>query len=83
MAVNDELGSLVDLIDSLPRVLEKSARASVITFHSTEDRMLKHEVRKREELLTFVNKKAIIPESLEIKNNPRARSAQLRIVERL
>ena len=83
MAVNDELGSLVDLIDCLPRILEKSARASIITFHSTEDRMLKHEVRKREELLSFVSKKAIIPEDSEIKNNPRARSAQLRIVERI
>jgi 16S rRNA (cytosine1402-N4)-methyltransferase len=83
MAVNDELGSLVDLIDSLPRVLEKNARASVITFHSTEDRMLKHEVRKRENELAFVSKKAIMPEYAEIINNPRARSAQLRIIKRL
>lgn len=81
MAVNDELGAVSDLIDALPRILEKEAKAAVITFHSTEDRLVKTEVRAREDKLSFVQKKAILPSEKEIKNNARARSAQLRIIE--
>jgi 16S rRNA (cytosine1402-N4)-methyltransferase len=83
MAVNDELGAVTDLIDSLPALLRIDARAAVITFHSTEDRIVKHAFRAHEESLFIVNKKAIIPSEEECKNNPRARSAQLRIVERI
>ena len=81
MAVNDELGAITSLINVLPDILIKEGRAAVITFHSTEDRLVKHEVRKREEFLTFINKKAIIPEEGEVSNNKRARSAQLRIIK--
>lgn len=81
MAVNDELGAITSLINVLPDILIKEGRAAVITFHSTEDRLVKHEVRKREEFLTFINKKAIVPEESEISNNKRARSAQLRIIK--
>ncbi len=83
MATNDELGSIKDLIESLPNVLASNGRACIITFHSTEDRIVKHTLRANEITLRMINKKAIMPESEEVKENPRSRSAQLRIVERI
>lgn len=83
MATNDEIGSVSDLIDALPKILASNGRACFITFHSTEDRMVKHKLRAYEETLRVINKKAIIPTDQEIHNNSRARSAQLRIVERI
>lgn len=82
MAVNDELGSIKDVITSLPRILVSGGRACIITFHSTEDRTVKNLLRSTEGL-TLVSKKAIIPQAEESKLNPRARSAQLRIAEKL
>ncbi len=82
MAVNDELGAITELIDSLGSLLALDGIAAIITFHSTEDRLVKHEVRKREDILTFVQKKAIVPGESEIRSNPRSRSAQLRIIRR-
>jgi 16S rRNA (cytosine1402-N4)-methyltransferase len=83
MAVNDELGSIQDLIASLPNVLSKKGRACIITFHSTEDRIVKQGLRALADTLKPINKKAIMPTYEEIKSNPRARSAQLRIVEKI
>lgn len=83
MATNDELGSIGDLLESLPVILASNGRACIITFHSTEDRIVKHKLRSHEQTLRIINKKAIMPENQEIKSNPRARSAQLRIVERI
>ncbi len=83
MATNDELGSISDLIESLPKVLASNGRACIITFHSTEDRIVKHKLRANEETLKTINKKAIMPSEEEIKENVRSRSAQLRIVERI
>lgn len=83
MAVNDELGSVTDLVASLPNVLLDGGRAAIITFHSTEDRVVKQALRLHKDLLLTVNKKAIMPSFEETKQNPRARSAQLRIVEKL
>lgn len=83
MAVNDELGSIHDLISSLPHVLQVGGRAAIITFHSTEDRIVKKELRSLPESLTIINKKAIVPTDEELEHNPRARSAQLRIAEKI
>ena len=83
MAVNDELGSITELIDALPVVLKEKGRACFITFHSTEDRIVKQGLRGKGESLKLVNKKAIIPEEKELEGNVRARSAQLRIVEKI
>ena len=82
MAVNDELGSIHDLISSLPIILKKGGRACIITFHSTEDRIVKQDLRIHKEL-QIINKKAIIPSDEEITLNPRSRSAQLRITEKI
>jgi 16S rRNA (cytosine1402-N4)-methyltransferase len=83
MAVNDELGSINDLIASLPDVLRIGGRACIITFHSTEDRIVKQGIRNLSESLKLVSKKAILPQEEEVEVNPRARSAQLRIAERI
>ncbi len=83
MATNDELGSINDLLESLPRVLASNGRACIITFHSTEDRIVKHGLRANETTLRMIQKKAIVPSNEELEINPRARSAQLRIVERI
>lgn len=83
MAVNDELGSIKNLIDSLQNILASGGRACVITFHSTEDRVVKQEFRARVDIFKAITKKAIKPTTEELKENPRARSAQLRIIERI
>lgn len=83
MAVNDELGSVTDLIDSLQYVLKEGGRACIITFHSTEDRIVKQEMRSHNEFLKIITKKSIKVSEEEIEKNPRARSAQLRIVEHI
>ncbi|MEI6810929.1 MAG: 16S rRNA (cytosine(1402)-N(4))-methyltransferase, partial [Candidatus Nomurabacteria bacterium] len=83
MAVNDEIGSINDLIDAIPKVLKLNGRACIITFHSTEDRIVKQRMRSKEDTLKIINKKAIVESEEELKNNPRARSAQLRIVEKI
>ncbi len=83
MATNDELGSISDLLKALPEVLSSNGRACIITFHSTEDRIVKHALRANDETLKMISKKAIIPTEEEVTSNPRARSAQLRIVERI
>ena len=83
MATNDELGSINELLEALPKVLASNGRACIITFHSTEDRVVKQGFRKHEETLKPITKKAIIPTEKELDENVRARSAQLRIVERI
>lgn len=83
MAVNDELGSIKDLLLSLPHILTAHGRGCFITFHSTEDRITKQLLRSLEPEVLMKPKKAIIPSDQECKDNPRARSAQLRIVEHI
>jgi 16S rRNA (cytosine1402-N4)-methyltransferase len=83
MAVNDELGGIGDLITSLPNILASNGRACIITFHSTEDRVVKNGLRAHNDTLRPITKKPITPNTEELENNIRARSAQLRIVERI
>ncbi|MEN9881531.1 MAG: ribosomal small subunit methyltransferase [Candidatus Parcubacteria bacterium] len=83
MAVNDELGGISDLLEALPHVLASNGRACVITFHSTEDRVVKNGFKHHNDTLRIITKKPIIPQKEELDNNNRARSAQLRIVERI
>jgi len=83
MATNDELGSINDLLVSLPVILASKGRACIITFHSTEDRIVKHTLRNQTDTLKIITKKPIMPSDQELKDNVRSRSAQLRIVERI
>lgn len=78
MATNDEVGSMKDLVNALPSVLRDGGTASIITFHSIEDRIVKQTARDIPNLKP-VNKKPLVPSKDEIFNNPRSRSAKLRI----
>lgn len=79
--VNDELGSLQELLNSLSDVLNIGMRAVFLTYHSLEDRLVKQSFKENENL-KIINKKVIIASEEEIKANPRSRSAKLRVAEK-
>ncbi len=82
VAVNSELENLEDALEKVTRFLKKEGRLVVISFHSSEDRIVKNFVRGTSELVQL-NKKPIIPSREEIKDNPRSRSAKLRVAEKI
>lgn len=100
IAVNDELGSVEQVIrDALP-CLNKGGRLAVITFHSLEDRIVKNAMAAaakgctcppefpvcvcgKKPMVKLVNRKPIVSGSRELEDNPRARSAKLRVCEKL
>jgi 16S rRNA (cytosine1402-N4)-methyltransferase len=82
IAVNDELGALDRLLASLPEWLKPGGRAVVISFHSLEDRRVKHAFRDRE-LWEVLTRKPVQAGDHETRNNPRARSAKLRAARRV
>jgi 16S rRNA (cytosine1402-N4)-methyltransferase len=82
VAVNDELGSLDRLLAALPRVVRPGGRAGIISFHSLEDRRVKHAFRVRE-VWEPVTKKPVEAGAEELARNPRARSAKLRVAVRI
>jgi 16S rRNA (cytosine1402-N4)-methyltransferase len=81
IAVNDELKVLETLIEKAPNALIPGGKIAIISFHSLEDRPVKHGLRNSP-LLRILTKKPIIATEEEIKQNPRSRSAKLRIAER-
>lgn len=83
IAVNDELGVLKHLLDTAVSVLAPKGRLAVITFHSLEDRVVKHAFRSfaHDQRGVVITKKPITPSAAELTDNPRARSAKLRIFE--
>jgi 16S rRNA (cytosine1402-N4)-methyltransferase len=83
MAANDELTSIKELIHDGASLLSPHGRICIITFHSTEDRTVKHLFREYKDVLYQITKKPIVPSAHEITMNPRARSAQLRIAEKI
>lgn len=82
IVVNRELDVLETFLDKAPDWLKPGGRLAIISFHSLEDRIVKHRL-KESELLQVVTKKPIVPQEDEIKENVRSRSAKLRIAERL
>ena len=84
IAVNDELGALTAGLKKGFELLKPDGRMAVISFHSLEDRIVKrfYKAKKKEKEANLINKKIITTNSAETKNNPRARSAKLRILEK-
>jgi 16S rRNA (cytosine1402-N4)-methyltransferase len=85
--VNRELDGLDRFIETAARRLRAGARLAVITFHSLEDRIVKHTLRALahgdEAVVSVLTKKPLVPSDDEVRANPRARSAKLRAAERL
>ncbi len=84
IAVNDELGALEQFLKDGFAALAPSGRMAIITFHSLEDRVVKHYFRELKDanIAILETKKPIVPSPLELKQNPRARSAKLRIIQK-
>lgn len=76
MAVNSEIDSITKLLEASKKVLKENGKLGIITFHSTEDRIVK--VKAKEIGLKPINKRVITASQEEIKFNPRSRSAKLR-----
>lgn len=83
--VNRELDGLDGFIRDAAGVLSPGGRAAVISFHSLEDRIVKHTLRDLEQTgrVRLLQRKPVVPGADEIDRNPRARSAKLRAAERL
>ena len=85
IAVNDELGNVEKITSLLDQILNSGARAAILTFHSLEDRMIK--TRFKEMVANggwkIVNKHVIVPSYEEVRANSRARSAKLRVIEKI
>jgi 16S rRNA (cytosine1402-N4)-methyltransferase len=95
--VNDEMGSLREMLEQSARVLKPGGRIAIISFHSLEDRMVKNFFkqgtfeekdnddvfgRREETSLKIITRKPIVAGNAELKNNTRSRSAKLRIAEK-
>jgi 16S rRNA (cytosine1402-N4)-methyltransferase len=97
--VNDELGALKEMLQQIPSLLKPGGRVAIITFHSLEDRLVKNFFRrssfdeqaeenpfintKTESELKVITKKPIVATEKEQKQNPRSRSAKLRVAEKV
>jgi 16S rRNA (cytosine1402-N4)-methyltransferase len=77
IAVNQELSSLEKFLAVAPTWLKPDGKIGLISFHSLEDRIIKHTLRE-DERLKVLTKKPIIATEAELNTNPRARSAKLR-----
>jgi 16S rRNA (cytosine1402-N4)-methyltransferase len=100
IAVNDELGALEEALPQALEILKPGGRLAVISFHSLEDRLVKHFYQKEARdcvcppetpvctcqhraTIRLITHKPIYPQTKEVAQNPRSRSAKLRIAERL
>jgi len=95
--VNDEMGALKEMLQQVPQVLKPGGRVAIITFHSIEDRLVKtffkqgtfEETKEdspmmqnqAESHLKVITKKPIVATDAETRQNPRSRSAKLRVAE--
>ena len=94
--VNQEMSALKEMLNASERLLGEGGRLSIITYHSLEDRIVKNVMKsgnsegkveqdffgRSQSPFQLINNKVIIPDEVELKNNPRSRSAKLRIAEK-
>lgn len=82
---NQELKQLETFLQAFPNTIAVWGRCAIMTFHSTEDRIVKYAFKALEEKWEFklVNKKVIAPHYTEVQKNRAARSAKLRIIEKI
>ena len=85
IGVNDELEALKEGMSASFNHLTKAGRLGIISFHSIEDRIVKQQFRKwdDEEQGNLIFRKPMVANRSEILNNPRARSAKLRVIEKI
>ena len=85
IAVNREEEELGQFLSRTPATLASAGRLIVLSYHSLEDRMVKHEFQRlaRDRNFRVLTKKVIQPGEEEIRNNPRSRSAKMRVLERM
>ncbi len=85
IAVNLELEELATFLENVPAWLEPGGRLVVISYHSLEDRLVKHRLAawERAGVMVRLTRKPLTPTPAEVKANPRARSAKLRIAEKM
>lgn len=97
IAVNDELGALKKLLEAGVERLKPKGRFAVISYHSLEDRMVKHFFRtcstgekddytgaeRSKPPFQRVTRHAVVPSAEEVERNPRSRSAKLRVLQKV
>lgn len=84
IAVNDELGALTEALNAAWDLLAPGGRIAVITFHSLEDRIVKQMfLRFADRGGERITRKPLVPSADECAENPRARSAKLRVIQRI
>ncbi|HMN31744.1 MAG: 16S rRNA (cytosine(1402)-N(4))-methyltransferase RsmH [Chitinophagaceae bacterium] len=95
--VNDELNALMEFLETITLSMSENARICMITFHSLEDRIVKQWMKNetfqnepdfftkqtKKKNLKIITKRPILPSEEEIKNNSRARSAKLRVAQKV
>jgi len=81
IAVNGELDNLLKILEQAPQMLKNEAKFCVISFHSLEDRLVKR-VFQTNPALSMVTRKPVVAGEDELRDNPRARSAKLRMAKR-
>lgn len=84
IAVNDELTTVTNGIEAAFRALSPHGRIAAISFHSHEDRIVKHHFKSWVAVgsAIAVTKKPIVPKQEEVERNPRSRSSKLRVIEK-
>ena len=85
IAVNEELDSLKKFLSDAPDVLAQNGRIAVISFHSLEDRLVKEDFKKNKlnGIYDIITRKPLVATRAEVLDNPRARSAKLRIAGKI
>ena len=85
IAANKELDHLKSFLDDFVDLLNHGGRIVIISYHSIEDRIVKHKLKdlKKNKIIELIYKKPLTPSDDEISENKRARSAKMRVGEKI